>query len=257
METGLINNLTVYNKNIETLLADSQLNKQLIIIFDHLKFTATALVSGKFVSLEEFTFKIEQNEETILNRILNLSVLLNHDFDDIIYISQHQNSTVVPKDFYDAEYRNTYLNFTHKTVSNKDIISKSVEDKEVVFVLPLSIIDQILQKTPTAKIFHSVEYFLSNKSKNTLFLNKKNNIVEVALFDHSENLSLYNHYHYNTNNDIEYFKKVILSDVKEKVIVHDFNNTIIDNLYFKDNNIESYFKSNKFLYHLILFYANN
>ena len=159
MEIGLINNLTLFNNDIENLLLDDTLSKQLIITFTDTEFTATALVSGKFVSLEEYNYGTDSEPDTALmfERILHVSKLLEFNYNKVIYISKHQHATFVPKELYSAEIRNLYLSFTHKEYHNKDIISKTIEDKEVVFVLPLKFIDAILQKTPTAEIIHYSE----------------------------------------------------------------------------------------------------
>lgn len=277
MEIGLINNLTLLNDDIRNLLLDDTLSKQLIISFTHTKFTATALVSGKFVSIEEYSFIIEEDLDTelIFERTLHVSQLLEYNYNKIIYISKNQYATYVPKEIYAAEIRNAYLNLTHKEFLNKDIISKTIMDKEVVFNLPLKFIDAILQKSPTAEIAHYSEYFIANKQANTLFINKLENRIDTIVFDEDKKLNLYNSYKVNNEVDIEYYINLIiaknssinniqcLSKISESPI--EINHLIITKPTINESKIHSladkhltnYFNENPLLFKIALFYANN
>ncbi len=275
MEIGLINNLTLFNDDIKNLLLDDTLSKQLIISFTNNKFTATALVSGKFVSLEEYNYTTneELDIELMFERTLHISNLLEYNYSKIIYIAKHQHATFVPKEIYAAEIRNIYLNLTHKEYLNRDIISKTIDDKEIVFVLPLKFIDAILQKSPTAEIIHYAEYFITNKEANTLFANKLENRIDFLVFDELKKLTTYNSYEITNNIDIEYYTKLICSknkNINNIVFSTKMNNQLLEELNivkpiidetkihdFADIHLTYYFKENPLLFKIALFYANH
>lgn len=212
MEIGLINNLTLLNDITKNLLLDDTLIKHLIISFNNTKFTAAAMVSGKFISIESFSFSSNEEEELelIFERLIHLSSLLDFNYQKTTYICNHHHVTIVPKLFYSAEKRNEYLNLTHQEYSIKDVISKSMNDKELVFALPLKFIDSILQKTPTAQLFHSCEYILENSLPNTLFINLQEDKLECMGFREKKELVFFNSFEVNNDIEIEFYINSIL-----------------------------------------------
>ncbi|GIV26830.1 MAG: hypothetical protein KatS3mg027_0644 [Bacteroidia bacterium] len=164
--------------------------------------------------------KFSNNELTfLLNDFIHRYHLQSLSFKSIQIIHSSPHFTLCPAEFYLPEHKRDLLQFVHPLSSDEIILTNDFESIKILYAIPQSLHNNLLQIFPSARFFHSstsmlyILFFHPLLQHSKLWIHLHPNYIEVIAKDQKQFL-FYNTFDTKTSLDVLYYILFVIEQLK-------------------------------------------
>lgn len=189
-----------------------------------LSFTVFNPGAKKYVVFDSYTFndvKLNEDVSNIFEHVLNEKKWLNNRFQKVVFLIDHQFSTLIPPPLFIEDKADMYLKFNHPVEEAQITCFNKLNNAHIINVFCISkALNDLLGKLWTniqlyhcsSAIIESLSINYKNKiGANSLFLNVRDEGFDLIYFKNKK-LHFHNMFRYHTKEDFMYF---LLSAIEE------------------------------------------
>jgi hypothetical protein len=215
-------------------LFDPAINKQnyssislsIQLSLKYLSFCIIDNSQNKFLAIVNYIFPEKVSPFALadfINKLFEYESLLKKDYKNTIISFECKQSTLIPEEIYDINYKENYLTFFNQDIDDKIIISNLVPELKLysVFAIPKCIYNALQNNLSNYKLIHSSNsYFQSiyNNFSNTenfnskVFVDVESHSYEIAIFRNNK-LLFNNSFQFKTKEDFLYYLLFVLNQL--------------------------------------------
>lgn len=182
--------------------------------------------NNKFVALGHYFYEHLISYKKLLeiiDRVFQNNNILKLPFQHVKVIFATPKFTFIPSAFYNESNKKEVFEFSHKIARFEELYTNYIYSNStyVVYTIPGFIKNWILEKLPSATIYHQSiplieEILLKNKTtliKERVYVNIYPSFFDVAYISNG-NLKLFNSFVYQSNTDFQYFLLNVFDQLK-------------------------------------------
>ncbi|MCB2206929.1 MAG: DUF3822 family protein [Bacteroidetes bacterium] len=189
-----------------------------------LSFTVFNPGAKKYVVFDSYTFNnVKLNEDAfhMFEHVLEEKKWLNNRFQKVIFLIDHQFSTLIPPPLFIEDKADMYLKFNHPVEEAHITCYNKLKNAHIINVFCISkVVNDLLVKLwPNIQLYHCSSAIIESLSinyknkigANSLFLNVRDEGFDLIYFK-NKNLHFHNMFRFHTKEDFIYF---LLSALEE------------------------------------------
>ena len=222
MEIGENNQTKTFGiENLSIIKNNSNLQVSIEINIDELCFS---IINSKYeiIRIEQYNIESESIKTKInkIEKIIISNKFLKQNFQDYTLILNHEFFTLIPKKLFNTKNYIDYYHFCFSENKEDEIIFEDIENINSVNIYSINkaLKNVLLNYFPKIKIRHTGTNLIKSLSEminqnQNIFLNINKTNFQIVFFE-KNNLSLYNYFHYNTEEDFLFYFLYISKELK-------------------------------------------